>query len=163
MYSLKRIAILGLLLLTLVGCGRAYSVSAEDVAPVDSAEVTRTLQFLDGLEEGPQYTVSLTVPDAWVGNFQTRTAGNVLYFDYTREDDLAAPIFSIEALSPAQYWQASGSYPAYQTNLVNKGDTFFVYTLPIDDYYSGLAEEALKDLSIRVPAVVRTFDAQALN
>lgn len=155
-----RILLFGALvmLLALAGCAGAVSVPAPTNEAIGSTDVQRTLQYIVGRETGPAYDLSMTVPSDWVGNFQTRTAGNVIYFEYI-DGDRAAPIFSIEALEREQYWKASGSYPASQTNLANKFDTYFVYHLPIDPHYSGLSAEQYATLAQQVQAVVATFNA----
>lgn len=144
----------------LAGCGPGFVNN--EVVSVDAAEVVSTMQYVDGPETGPAYTVSMVMPDEWVGEFAARNLGNVIYLDYVGDGDAAA-IFSVEALSPAQYWKASGSYPAYQTNLVNRGDTFFVYTLPVDAHYSGLSEEEFTAFAEMVPSVVETFSAEPVE
>jgi len=132
------IMLLSGMLMLLAGCGRAFG-SFEPVAePVDDATVVRPIQYLEGLEDGPLYEVAITLPEEWVGRFVTRNNGNVIHFDYVTESERQAPIFSIEALSEAQFWEQIGSYPGQQTNIVNTPDTYFIYHLPIDSWYSGL-------------------------
>lgn len=148
------------ILMLAFAAGCANVASPPEVSAVQSAEVTSQLQFHDRLDRGPAYNVTVTVPDSWVGNFEVRNVGNVVYFDYTG-GDRSAEIFSIEALSPAQYWKASGSQPNSHTNLKNLGDTYFVYHLPIDAFYSGLPDAEFDELAAAVANVVVSFSAEA--
>ncbi len=142
--------------LALTGCAGAISGNA--VAPVASSAITTSMNYVDGSNTGPVYNVSVTVPDAWVGQLETQNLGNVLQF---KTSDTGSLIFSIEALSATQYWQASGSYPAGHTNIVNLGDTYFVYHVPVDAYYSGLSAEDFQVLVAAVPEVIASFTAEA--
>lgn len=163
MFRQLRPLFLLMIMLVAAGCARAVSVVSPNVNAVDATDVTATLQYLERLDEGPAYNVSLTVPDSWVGRFETRNIGNVLYFDYLNDNGTKAQLFSVEALSEAQYWKMSGAYPNSHTNLVNRGDTLFVYHLPIDAYYSGLDEATFDMLSADVPAIVASFSATEAN
>lgn len=147
-------------MLLLSGCAGAFG-SRPEVQPVNSQTVTATLQYLDKAQRGPRYNVSVAVPAEWVNEFETVNTGNVLQFRYTGESRKSGPLFYIEALSARQYWKASGSYPASQVNIVNRGDTYFVYHLPIDAFYSGLSPDALQVLSAAVPQVVASFTAES--
>jgi hypothetical protein len=145
--------------LLLTGCAGAFGGS--EVTPVDSQTVTAPLQYLDRVQRGPLYNVSVDVPAEWVGEFEMLNTGNVLQFRYVGEAKKAGPLFYIEALSAKQYWKASGSYPASQVNIVNRGDTYFVYHLPIDAFYSGLSPDAFEALAAAVPQVVASFTAES--
>lgn len=160
MFLKIRFLLLGIALFILVGCGGGPV--EPQISPVDSNTVTTTMFYRDRLEAGPVYNVSITLPDEWVGQFQLRNRENVIFFDYVGESDKASPIFSIEALSSYQYWKQSG-YPGYYTNIVNKGDTYFVYHLPIDPYYSGLAEETFVTFSTAVPEIIQSVAVSAAN
>lgn len=147
-------------LLALTGCVGVFL--GNDLQAIDSPLVTASMQYLEGPEVGAPYNVSVTVPDEWVGEFNVRNIGNVLYFEYTGEGSRGvSEVFSIEALSMAQYWEQSGSYPGSYANLVNLGDTYFVYYLPIDAYYSGLSEEKFTSLTEMVPGIVASFTAES--
>lgn len=159
--SKSQLFVLSIVILLLAACGQGPITY--DVDSVESAEVMTTLQYVQGIEQGPAYNISLTVPDTWVGEVATRNEGNVLYFDYLGAGEETAPIFSIEALSPTQYWKQAGGYPGYYTNIVNQNDTYFVYHLPIDAYYSGLSAETFAALSQSVPEIVATFNAEMAN
>lgn len=145
--------------LVLTGCAGGFG--GNEVTAVTAASVSATLQYVDGGKQGPAYNMTVTVPDDWVGVFDVQNTGNTLMFHYTKDVAEPALVFSIEALSPTQYWKASGSYPASQTNIVNAGDTYFVYHLPIDTFYSGLSAEQLATLSAAVPGIVASFAAEA--
>jgi hypothetical protein len=163
MFGKSRILLLALLALIftgLTGCGGAFI--GNETMSVDSESVTAQLQFADGAKVGPLYNVAVTVPADWVGHFETRNLGNKIYFEYAT-DNGGAEIFFIEALSPSQYWAQSGSHPGSYVNIVNRGDTYFVYHLPIDAYYSGLPEEEFLSFSEAVPGIVASFSARAAN
>lgn len=162
--------------LLLAGCtGRGIATAGLDVgfnetASIDDAVVARPIRYVDGLNAGPIYNVSLEVPDEWVGIFQTRHEGNRITFEYTPSRDEsrttqratfgAAPIFTVEALSPAQYWEQIGSYPGQFETLVNAVDTFLIYQMPREAFYSGLSDEEFQDFRELVPQVVLSFDAE---
>ena len=154
------LVLLALMVIGLAGCGGSFL--ANETAPIDSETVTAQLQFADGAEVGPLYDVELVVPSDWVGQFETRNLGNKLYFEYVT-DAGGAEVFFIEALSESQYWDQNGPHPASYTNIVNRGDTYFIYHLPIDAYYSGLSEEDFLSFSEAVPGIVDSFTAQAAN
>lgn len=145
-----------LTLLALTGCSAAVQRATNE--EIGSTEIERTLQYVAGQDVGPAYTVTLSVPSDWVGNFRTRTTGSQIHFDYVAGNRVA-PIFSIEALSRNQYWETSGSYPAYYTNLANKFETLFAYHLPIDPYYSGLPADEYAAIAAQVADIVATFNA----
>ncbi len=152
---------IGTALIILTGCG-GVAVD-EPIQPVDSATVAAQLQYVDGPKIGPIYDTSVTVPSDWVGQFVTRSEGNTLHFDYVTSSGTQAPIFFIEALSPIQYWKQSGAHPGSYVNIVNQGDTFFIYYLPIDSFHSGLSDEEFMALSEAVPDIVSSFTAEAVN
>lgn len=155
-----RYLILLVVLFTLAGCASSVSTAGSTVEAVQGPEVATTLRYQDGVEAGPLYNAALTVPDSWVGQFEARNEGNALYFDYTGDGD-RSPIFTIEALSPSQYWNSSGGYPNSHTNLVNRNDTFFVYYMPIEPYYAGLDEATFAELTAAVPEIAATFSAES--
>jgi hypothetical protein len=154
-----RFVFLGLIvLLTMVGCsggiGRAVTVE-----PVDAVTLVRELQFTDGQEEGPMYLVSVTVPDSWIGRFETSIQGNRIAFEFQVDEERRASIFYIDALSRSQYWEQIGSYPGPYQNIVFTSDTYFIYSVPIYAYYSGLPDDEFQAFADAVPQIVSTFDA----
>lgn len=153
-----------LLVLVLAGCASGtFGSYGSEIQPVTGTTVVRTIQYLDeNGDEGPAYNVSIEVPEPWVGEFETRSEGNSLFFDLVREER-RAPIFFIEALSESQYWEQIGSYPGQYTNLKATPDTYFIYHLPIDAYYSGLSEEEFEPLLTLVPEVLRTFSVELVD
>lgn len=160
---LKKSQLFIVLLLTavLVGCIGGFERLSE--SEITDATFTTRMYFVQGNVAGPEYDVTVTVPDEWVGQFATRNVGNILYFDYTGEGTSTAQIFTIEALSADQYWKQSGSYPGSYVNIVNRGDTFFIYNLPIDSHFSGLSDEDFQVLAEAVPQIIASFEASATN
>jgi hypothetical protein len=150
----------GLLLIALLlgGCGQSIASFGLESVPVDSASVTQTLRYVEGIKEGPLYEVGLTLPEDWVGNFVTSTAGNTVYYQFVDESGRRYPIFSIEALSEEQFWQQQGSYPAQRVSLRNTPDTFFVYHVLEDAFHSGLPKADFQALAEQVPGVMSSFD-----
>lgn len=164
MFGKKRfilVAVMAVVVFTLTSCGGAY-VNNETTA-VSAETVAVQLQYVDGAEVGPLYDVQVAVPAEWVGKFETRNVGNRLYFDYVGDSGDAAEIFFIEALSTSQYWDQNGAHPSSYTNIVNRGNTYFIYYLPIDAYYSGLSDEDFATLAEAVPAIVASFSASVVN
>lgn len=148
------------LLFTLSSC--VGSVLQNETTPIADSAVALQMQFLDGSEPGPLYDVSFEVPSDWVGQYQVRNFGNRVTFESAGTGTGSEYLLSIEALSPAQYWRQSGSYPGSYVNIVNKGDTYFIYHLPIDSYFTtSLDDEAFEAFSAQVPDVIASFDADA--
>lgn len=145
------------LLLLLTGCARSFDKPLSATTPVTEAVVSGTMQYLLRFEQGPLYNFTMTLPDEWVGQLATRNNGNVLYFDYIGENGQPAPFFSIEALSEEQLWKQEGGYPAYRSSILNTAETYFVYHLPVDAYYSGLPEENFATLAEAVPGLMASF------
>ncbi len=141
--------------LLLTGCVGAFGASS--VETVQGSEVTTSLQFLDRSAKGPVYNISVQLPNDWVGKVVMQNLGNVVNFRSAETNGL---LFSIEALSERQYWKASGSYPASQVNIINRGDTYFVYHLPVDAHYSGLAPDVFAAYAAAVPDVIASFKAE---
>ncbi len=163
----SRLVLLGIALiaLTLVGCSsRAFGGFPLDVQTVDTSDLVRTIQYLDDENIGPLYTLSLTVPEEWVGVFETTNVGNSIVFEYIIEPEeedgfeTRSPIFYIDALSNSQYWEQIGSYPGQYKNIINTGDTYMIYHLPIDAYYSGLTEEEFEAFAAIVPDIIASVE-----
>lgn len=155
----KYFILLALLMVSLVGCStRAFGKLTSDVQPIDATEVVRSIQFIDESELGPVYDISFTVPQDWVGNFETRLEGSTLIFEMETDNARGAPIFFVEALSEAQYWEQIGSYPGQYTNIIVTPDTYVIYYLPLDSFYSGLSDDEYADLAAQVPEIVASFE-----
>lgn len=164
MSAKSRLALLAgmsLVLLSLIGCGGSFIEN--EISPIVAETVSVQMQYLDGAELGPLYDVEVMVPADWVNQFETRNVGNKLYFTYLADDGVPAEIFYIEALSVSQYWDQNGPHPGSYTNIVNRGDTFFIYYLPIDSYYSGLDKTQFTVFAEKVPAIVASFNATVAN
>jgi hypothetical protein len=152
-----RILLVGIVGLLLFACSSTLSKNEREA--INSTELNTTLQFFDRFDDGPVYDVSMTLPADWVGEYELRNQGNAIYFDRVDQFNQQTQVLSIEALSADQYWKMSGSYPNSHTNIVNKGDTYFVYYLPIDSYYTGMSEEEMAAFSASVPALIDSFVA----
>lgn len=156
-----RFVLLSVLLVALAACAPNVDPLELEVEPISDQVVVRTIQYIDGLDFGPLYNFSIAVPDDWVGEFETRKEGNTVAFAYVGDGD-SSPVFFVEALSDSQYWEQIGSYPGQFTNIVYTADTYFIYYLPIDSYYSGLDEALFEALSEPVPDIVKTFVAEPI-
>ena len=164
MFGKKRfilLAVMAVAVFMLTSCGGTF-VKNETTA-VSAESVAVQLQYVDGAEVGPLYDVEVAVPAAWVGKFETRNLGNKLYFDYITDSGETAEIFFIEALSTSQYWDQNGAHPSSYLNIVNRGNTYFTYYLPIDTYYSGLSDEEFATFAEVVPSIVASFSAGVVN
>ena len=147
-YSIVFFLLLLAAMLVLSACGgRAFG--SADFLPVERIEntvVARSIQYQDGLEEGPLYNFSVEVPESFVGVVQTRSQGNRIVFEFVVAEEngpipaQVEPLFVIEALSQSQYWEQIGSYPGQFETLVNAYDTYFVVQQAIDDFYTGIDE-----------------------
>lgn len=155
------LVVVALAVLTLTSC--AGSFVNNETMPVSSETISTEMQFVDGAEVGRLYNVAVDVPADWVGKFETRNLGNKLYFDYISDSGETAEIFFIEALSSLQYWNQNGPHPGSYTNIVNRGDTYFIYYLPIDTYYSGLSEAEFASFAEAVPGIVASFSSSVAN
>ncbi len=150
---------LSMAMVLLVGCAGGFGES--ETIPVSSSVVETSMQYVEGPNLGPGYDVTLNVPDDWVDKFEIRNISNRIYFDYLGDGGAQpAQIFFIDALSPSQYWGQSGSFPGSYGSIVNKGDTIFVYYLPVDSYYSSLPEKEFIAFSESVPGIVESFFAE---
>jgi len=157
--QLRLLLLTTLLLAVLVGCG---AVEVE-VSAITDTLVSGTAGYVQGLEEGPAYAFSLTVPEDWVEQFETANTGARISFNYTGGEDANVPIFVMEALSPEQYWEQNGSYPGIYYNVVNKLDTYFVYYVPTYFEIEGLPADDYQALVDIVPSVISTFDAAPIE
>lgn len=155
-----------MVLIALAGCGSRIGGSFElAVETIDEGEAVRMLQYRDGKAEGPMYELTFAVPDDLVGQLETRIEGNIIDFDVildiedTRVEDgfRRAPLFTVFALSNQQYWQQIGSYPGTYINIKNVGDTYFVYSVPPFEFYSGLSEEDYDAFSDDILAIVQSM------
>jgi len=165
--------LVGVLLFAISGCGyRAFTEPGLDYEAVDATTITRTLQYFDEQNEGPVYNVSFTVPEAWVGEFETRALGNGISFEFVQaleveEDEEPefryAPIFTVEALSSPQYWKQVGSYPEQFVNIKFTADTYFIYNLPIDAFYSGLPDDEFDEFAAAVPEIIASFEVERVG
>lgn len=154
---------LGLMLGLLTGCGRAFGAFQIVEEPVTQTEVTGPLRFAEGLETGPVYEFSMVVPEEWVSRFVVRNNGNTATFVYMQSPDRPAPIFTVQALSARQFWEQVGSYPGQYQDLIFTGDTYFIYSLPLDAFYSGLPREEYAALAEQVRAAVTSFSITLAN
>jgi len=165
MATRKHIILLSFVLVfVLVGCaGGSFSYLAGEALPVDDALVVRQLRYSDEGNLGPEYQVSITVPDEWIGAFETTNIDNRLVFHYITESGRKAPIFTIEALSIQQFWEQNGSYPSDFLNLALNSDTAFVYNVQEEFTYSGLPSEQYYAFAEMVPDVLTSFEAEAIT
>ncbi len=157
---MKRFSILflSLAMLALVGCGsRSFGTLSVQTEPVETTTITRTVQFVESGRLGPAYNISLTVPTEWVGRFQTRNRGNSLLFEFINDRGRPAPIFSLDALSNAQYWEQIGNLPGDYNSIINTADTYIVYHLPLTPFYSGLSPAQFQSLADSVPSVIQSI------
>jgi hypothetical protein len=155
---------LSLAMLALVGCGsRSFGSLSVQTEPIETATITRTLQFIESNRLGPVYRISLTVPDEWVGRSQTRNRGNSLVFEFLNERGRSAPIFSLDALSNAQYWEQIGNLPGDYNSIINTADTYIVYHLPITAFYSGLPAAQFQALAEAVPGIIQSISVTRLG
>lgn len=145
--------------LLLTACAGPFGKNAV-TETISSPTVSVPMSFLEARRTGPAYDVSVTVPGDWVNQFTVRNVGNMVQFNYN-DNGRERFVFSIEALSDKQYWQASGSYPGSQVNIINLGDTYFVYHLPIDTFYSGLPAEQFQAFAAVVPDIIASFTVAA--
>lgn len=155
-----RFIMLGCVLLLLSGCVRTFGSIEPQEKPVAEKAVVIPVQYLEGQKVGPVYNVSVTLPDDWVGQFVTSSEGNMIYFNYDAKNGVKAPIFSITALSPLQYWKQMGSYAGSYHGLQSRDNTFFVYSQLSTNYYSGIDKAKYDALAKQVPDIVSTFNAQ---
>jgi len=165
--------ILAATLLALVGCSGSAIAGPKEVSVIEETTLVRQLQYVDGQTEGPMYNLSVTVPEEWVGQFETNIRGNRMTFEFIVEHDddedveadleneedtrIRASVFFVEALSSGQYWEQVGSYPGDYYNLKFTADTYFIYHLPIDSYYSGLSDEEYAAFAAEIPGIAQSF------
>lgn len=152
------------LALVLASCaGGAFGGFPQAPMEITEAEVVRTMRYFDEGSLGPQYSVSFTVPESWVGRFATVQTGSVMAFDFVAESGRRSRIFTIDALSQQQFWEQNGSYPTQFTNILNTWDTYFIYNVPIDAFYSGLDAEQYEAFTAEVPGIIDSFVAEEIR
>lgn len=164
--SVRFLLLLLVVAAVLAGCNQYSLATGSEFEAVEDSSVVRSLQYLDDRDAGPEYEITVTLPEDWVGRFETRTRGNSIVFRYLADEDDAesgTAIFYIDALSNAQYWEQVGGYPGQYTNIVNTADTYFVYHLPIDAYYSGLDEDDFEALAAAVPEIAQSLQVVRKN
>ena len=150
-----------ILLLALVGCSGTFGMAVE-VNNVDETSVVSVLNYRDGRNTGPAYAVSLTVPEDWVGQFETRTNDNQLIFSLV-DGARHSAILTIEALSVAQYWKQIGGYPGDFTNIIFTADTYFIYHFPGFNFYTSLSEDEYAAFVDVIPSVVQTLAVERVG
>jgi hypothetical protein len=150
--------VLAILVFVLAGCGQSASSFGLEASPITATALTQSMRYIQGLNEGPSYTIGLTLPEDWVDSFVAFDTGNVVYFHYVNEEGQRFPIFTIEALSPEQFWQQQGSYPAQRVSLRTMPETYFVYHILEDAFHSGLPKAEFQVLAEQVPDVMTTFE-----
>lgn len=153
---LRQSIVLIALVMILVGC--AGGTFAERPEAITDQMVVREMRFFDSGDLGPDYTVMFTVPEEWVGQFETSNDGSAMTFNLVKDNGRRAPIFTIYALSRTQWWQQGGSYPQAYPSLKSTPETFFTYNAPIDAFYSGLSAEEFTEIRALIPEVVASFD-----
>lgn len=180
-----RLLLFSSLIFVLVGCGSSAFSTALEYEAVEDTEVVRVMQYLDERGEGPLYAVSMTVPEEWVGQFETISEGNSITFAFIDEvtgvrdlpaadnaDDEVeaeerrtrrAEIFHIDALSRPQYWQQVGSYPGDYTNIIFTADTYFTYSVPIFAFYSGLPDDEFEAFTAAVDEIIASFSVERVD
>jgi hypothetical protein len=163
MFAKFRFVLLALLLVTLVGCSGVAAGVVDQVEPVDSTNLVRSMQWVNGRATGPVYSVEMTVPESWVDSMVTRTRGNTVAFMYPQANGEMGIVFEVQALSERQYWQQVGSYPGLWVDIANKVNTYFVYQVPIFAPESGMPAELLDGFREEVSAVVRSFSANQVQ
>lgn len=142
----------------LSGCaGGAFGGFKTVEEPITEATVVRSLRWYDQANSGPTYEVSVEVPQAWVDNFVTTSNGSALVFNFINERGRKSPVFTIQALSLSQFWEQNGSFPSRYRNVKTTGNTYFVYDLPLDSYFSGLDDDTYANLAAVVPGIIETF------
>lgn len=160
MSVLKRVLVLMLALLLLTGCSEySFGGNKSETATINDRTEVRTLQYLDNSTEGPLYELTFTVPERWVGQFETLNRGNSLLFRYLENDDdeNGSPFFYIEALSNAQYWEQIGSYPQQYVNINNTADTYFIHDVPTFAHYSGIPDDEFDSYVAEIDELVNSI------
>ncbi len=155
-------------LFALAGCSEyTFGGPGSEVELIENERVEFELRYLDNNDEGPRYDVALTLPDEWVGSMETLNRGNSVTFRYLdddqEDDEEGEPLFYIEALSNAQYWEQIGSYPGQFYSFKNTSDTYFIYHFPIDPYYSGLEEAQFDAFVDMLPDVFASAEVNRIQ
>ena len=149
------------LLMSLSGCaGGAFGGFIPRTEGIADQVVVRELGYFDQGQFGPTYSFAITIPEEWVGSFSTTSNGSVLTFNYVTPSGRTAPIFTIHALSRGQFWEQNGNEPTQYTNLKATPDTYFIYNLPIDSFYSVLSAEEYDIIAAQFPGILASIEIQ---
>ncbi len=96
-------------------------------------------------EEGPiEVPVPLDVPASWADKYQVRVDGNTVYYEYAVSSDVKEKLFSITALTEAQ-WEAVQSEPHGEALLAYSG-IVWVYQPALDTPYTGAQAEEFSQM-----------------
>lgn len=157
--------LLGLALtLLLASCrGGAFGGFTKQTEPITQATISRTVRYYDQGQAGPSYTITVTVPEAWVNRSSTTSDGSLITFNFITPNGRAAPIFTLHTLSLGQFWEQNGSEPTRYQNIAATGETYFVYNVPVDAFYSGLSDADYDALADAVPGIIASFSATPQN
>jgi hypothetical protein len=156
-----RLVIMGLLLSVLLtacgGGGGTVGGFKPQTETITTPTITREMRYFDQGQLGTSYTLALTVPDSWVNNFSTTSNGSVITFNFVDTNGRNAPIFTLHALSESQYWKQNGNEPTKYKNIKATADTYFIYYVPIDAFFSGLSKAEYDAFKAQVPDVMTTL------
>lgn len=160
-----RIIVMAVVLaMSLASCaGGAFGGFPQSPMDITETNVVRTIRYFDEGTLGPQYEVSFTVPESWVGSFETSQSGSVMAFDLIAENGRRSRIFQIDALSRQQFWEQNGSYPTQYSNILNTWDTYFIYYVPIEAFYSGLSQAEYDAITAEIPNIIDSFIAEEMQ
>jgi len=154
--TVRQSLILIALIMVLVGC--AGGTFAERAEAITDQMVVREMRYFDEGELGDTYAVMFTVPDEWVGQFETSSDGAAMTVSRVEDNGRRAPIFTVFALSRQQWWEQGGAYPQSYPSLKSTPDTYFTYNAPIEAFYSGLERAEFEALRAALPDIVASFD-----
>ena len=88
--------------------------------------------------------IPLRIPGSWNGKYEVRVEGSSAYFDYSVDPERKEKLFSITALTEAQ-WQAIQGEPHGEA-LFRYGDIVFVYNPALDNVYSGIYADEFQQM-----------------
>ena len=142
MSRMLKLTVVGLVTLLIVACR-------------DSEERMHTGQMK--LSDGRIFTCTMKFPASWDGKYEVREAGSIIWFDYSENQEMKQPLFSLTALTMTE-WARARQEPGHGQLLVQQDGAVFVYNVALENLYSGSHAEEFQRMAGDVQSTVATLE-----
>ncbi len=106
-------------------------------------------------QSGQTVEYQLLIPQNWIGKYEIREKGNIIFFDYNVNPDLKETLFSITALSENQ-WQEAQKGP-HGEKLLSREGIVFVYNIALANPYTGNQADEFQQMAGQIKDIVGSF------